>query len=94
MTLFSRDTIASLFYSYIIINCHVGDNEEPTNTRNSSIVGSMLGHRLRRWSNIEPTMDEFIMFVRNADLSVVHVCIEHDKTRFPTFYRTLSNYTF
>ena len=31
-------------------------------TRQYTIVGSMLGHRLRRWPNIEPTMGECLVF--------------------------------
>ena len=34
----------------------------PANTRHSPNVGSMAGHRLRRWPNMEPTVDERLVF--------------------------------
>ena len=34
----------------------------PANTKSLSKVGSMLAHRLRRWSNIEPTLGERLVF--------------------------------
>ena len=34
------------------------------NARHWAIVGSMLGQRRRRWTNIEPTMAEWRVFVR------------------------------
>ena len=34
----------------------------PANTRRSAIVGLMLGHRLRRWPNIKPTLAEGLVF--------------------------------
>ena len=33
-----------------------------TNTGRSRNAGSMLGHRLRRWPNIEPTLPESLVF--------------------------------
>ena len=32
----------------------------------TSIVGTMLVHRLRRWPNIDPTMDEWLVFVSST----------------------------
>ena len=38
------------------------DSGWPSNTRHCPNVGSILGHRLRRWSNIEPTLGQFLIF--------------------------------
>ena len=35
----------------------------PANTRHSAIVGSMLGQRHRRWTNIETTMAQCLVIV-------------------------------
>ena len=37
-------------------------NNIPSNTIHSTNVGLMLGHRLRRWPNIKPTLGECILF--------------------------------
>ena len=45
------------------MSCHAGARPLPANTENSPKVGSMLAQRLRRRSNIEPTLGEFSVFV-------------------------------
>ena len=35
---------------------------QPADNRQGSNVGSMLAHRLRRWSNIDPALDQSVMF--------------------------------
>ena len=35
---------------------------DSANTRGSPNAGSMLGHRLRRWPNIEPALGEPVVF--------------------------------
>ena len=45
---------------WCVLNVHTlcDSKSYPANTRRSSNVVSMLGHRLRRWSNIETTLVE------------------------------------
>ena len=50
-----------------------GVTARPANTGHSPKVGSMLAQRLRRWSNIEPTLDECFVFAG----------VEVDPTRLP-----------
>ena len=45
----------------------------PANRKHSHKVGSMLAHRLRRWSNIEPTLGECLVFAGMPCLYGAHV---------------------
>ena len=42
----------------------------PADTRRSSIVGSMLVQRRRRWTNIEPTMAQCLVILTNTTRSI------------------------
>ena len=44
----------------------------PANTTHRNNVGFILTHRLRRWSNMKPTLFQCVMF---AESQVVHLCI-------------------
>ena len=39
-----------------------GGNPFPSKTTRLSNVGLMLAHRLRRWANISPTLDQRVIF--------------------------------
>ena len=45
----------------------------------------MLGHRLRRWPNIEPTLGQCIVFVGLPYLQQVFMCV------MESAYRTFTN---
>ena len=47
----------------------------PTNTRCYTDVGSMLGHRLRRWTNIKPTQIRHVVFARDAMRKAFHILL-------------------
>ena len=49
----------------------------PANTRRSPNVGLMLGHRLRRWSNITPTLGERLVFAGIWHVVLLDVCDQY-----------------
>ena len=73
----SRFTMSLIFYKFI---APVG----PENTRHWAIVGSMLGQRRRRWTNIEPTMAECLVFAGGL-LGMSYLILSRNRTILWTF---------
>ena len=77
------------------IHCYtITRHATPANTKHWTNVGSMLTHRLRRWSNIDPTLYQCLVFAGTSAANTRHspdVGLMVGQRRRQWTYRTGSN---